>query len=631
MTSRATAYAELVLSDDIVAGRLVKAACQRHIDDLARDDLRYNQAEEDRLVAWYPKVGQLVEPADLAGQPTKLVPHQEFFFGQLRAWQKQMPDGSWGIRFNRALLLSGRGGAGKTASIGPYILYYIMCLNKGDPMPEAYVLAEQHPQTYPLMDHLWEQILRNEKVAPYFSMQQAHQRPLIITLDPKRNRKADPSRFSKGQIQRVGLSAKSGNAVRGPKPSLMVIEEGQSAKGWQTVKEFLYGSKNRPWPLVLTLSNAGHDKTTPLGVQYEEAEQGLLGKTALDDGFLPLIFESDLGEEVLAQDKELIEEELRKANPLYPVSPRPNFVWPKIEAAQKDPAQRVDVLNQVFCVWTEASEAWLTLETIMACEKEQMDIPSDARLFLGLDLSQRQDLTALAELYVWPEGRAIRGHCWLPLNQIDQKTEKDRVLYRSWAGEDPTDLNAWLTLTPGDTINYGSVVKYIEQLLQQPHPIVGIAGDQWKMKDLQQAMDLAGVGWTADHHRDGLYTVLHPQGIAGGGRLAEFAKLPPEERDKLAHAPLWMPKSLNVLEDWLLEKEIWLDKNPMLRWSLQSMEVKQDTQLNKFPVRAPSSGGKIDLAMAAVMASGLCDAWLDSEPQGELMDWIDLMRQARTA
>ena len=360
--SRATAYAQAVLNNKAPAGEFVRAACLRHMADLRRSDLLWDQAEEDCLHEWFPMCCQFLEPADLAGNPIKLAPHQSFFYGSLRAWKKQ-EFGQWRQRFRRALLMSGRGGAGKTASIPGFILYYLVGLNAQDPMPEVYATSELHPQCYGLMDALWQQIARNRELVGLFSRQLAQGHPHTLTL------RGDNEQFTEGTVRRVGLSSKSGDAVRGPKPSLVVVEEGQSASSYSVITELLYGAKNRPWPLVLTLCNAGTDKATPVGQEYDEAQEGLRGQAELDDDFFPLLYVSDEGEELLDLPDDEIEQELKKANPLWPVSPRPGFVWPEIRKGQSQPSKRVEVLNHFFGIWTATTTSWLSAQSYTACEK----------------------------------------------------------------------------------------------------------------------------------------------------------------------------------------------------------------------------------------------------------------------
>ena len=621
--SRATAYALAVLDGEIVAGELIRLAAQRHVDDLKRADLHYDQEEEDRLHAFYPNACQYLEPADLAGKPMELAPHQSFYFGQLRGWLKK--DGAeYRHRFKRGLCLSGRGGAGKTTSLAGLILYHALILNGQDPKPEVYLTAQQHQQMYDPMDALWLQITRNDTFAGLFRRQLDHGHPLLVRME-------DSAQFSPATIRRIALSSKAGEGVRGPKPSLLIVEEAQSVMDMHLLHELAYGAKNRPFPSVLWFGNAGHDLSTPLGVLFVEAQEGLREQHELDDAFLPAIYMSDRGEDLLDNPDEVIEEEVLKANPLFPISPRKGFVWDEVRAAQKNPARRNEVLNQLFGVWTSAATAWLPAEIMIQVESAQAP-PPDSRLFLGLDLSKSGDMSAIGEFYEYPDGEngLLKGHCWLPAGGMENRSKADQSRFKEWAGEHPAHLDGPLTITPGRKISYASMVAYLQRLLDQ-YEVVGMAADSTYLADFRDALAAAGVPFCtqADQAQTGeLIIVHHPQGIAGFQRLKEFNELSVAEQQKRVHAPLWFSRSLAITEEGLLEGYLLVEKQPLMRWTLQSVEIGSDTVGNRYVVRKPSTGGMIDLAVAGMMARGLADAWLDAPAQDNLYGaWLSGMQR----
>jgi len=117
-TAVARRYAEAVVAGDIPAGRWVRLACRRQIDDLARfkgkgSPFRFNPALTDRA-------GRPFTPADnvcgfierlphvkgpLAGQPIRLEPWQVFILTTVFGWVKL--DGK--RRFRRAYVEVPRG------------------------------------------------------------------------------------------------------------------------------------------------------------------------------------------------------------------------------------------------------------------------------------------------------------------------------------------------------------------------------------------------------------------------------------------------------------------------------------------------------------------------------------------
>ncbi len=84
MADPVTQYAEAVLAGEIVAGRLVRFACQRHIADLT-------DAKQKSLV-WHPELAQAAIdffPDSLIldnEKPFVLAPPQQFVVGSLFGW-----------------------------------------------------------------------------------------------------------------------------------------------------------------------------------------------------------------------------------------------------------------------------------------------------------------------------------------------------------------------------------------------------------------------------------------------------------------------------------------------------------------------------------------------------------------
>lgn len=81
----ATAYARDVAAGKVVAGRLVRLACERHLRDLKEGPargLRWNVEAANRAIQFFPDVLRLAE-GEWAGKPFTLEPWQCFIVGSL--------------------------------------------------------------------------------------------------------------------------------------------------------------------------------------------------------------------------------------------------------------------------------------------------------------------------------------------------------------------------------------------------------------------------------------------------------------------------------------------------------------------------------------------------------------------
>ena len=84
-----TQYALDVVEGRRVAGHLERLACQRHLNDLARQDTDafpyvFNEGRANRVYTWFSYCKHIEGP--LAGKPIKLLPFQLFDLGCVFGW-----------------------------------------------------------------------------------------------------------------------------------------------------------------------------------------------------------------------------------------------------------------------------------------------------------------------------------------------------------------------------------------------------------------------------------------------------------------------------------------------------------------------------------------------------------------
>ena len=101
---RTTAYARAVVSGRVVAGRLVRLACERHLRDRRegrRRGLRWNLRAAQAAIRFCELLVHY--KGEWAGQPFRLEPWQAFLVGSLFGWQRRDPEsGTWLRRFRIA-------------------------------------------------------------------------------------------------------------------------------------------------------------------------------------------------------------------------------------------------------------------------------------------------------------------------------------------------------------------------------------------------------------------------------------------------------------------------------------------------------------------------------------------------
>jgi len=111
-----TDYAESVLAGEIVAGQKVKWACQRHLDDLKRDDIYFDEQAANRMINFYKLTPHV--RGEWAGEPIVLEGWQEFIIGCLFGWKRN--DGT--RKYNEGYIQVARKN-GKSTLLAPVGIY----------------------------------------------------------------------------------------------------------------------------------------------------------------------------------------------------------------------------------------------------------------------------------------------------------------------------------------------------------------------------------------------------------------------------------------------------------------------------------------------------------------------------
>ena len=122
-------YAEAVVAGELVAGPHVRAACERHIRDLERKDLVFDEEKAERAIGFFPDVLRL-SAGEYEGVPFDLLLWQAFCVGSLFGWHTH--DGR--RRFRRGYLEIAKG-SGKSPLAGGIGL--LMTFADGEPRAES--------------------------------------------------------------------------------------------------------------------------------------------------------------------------------------------------------------------------------------------------------------------------------------------------------------------------------------------------------------------------------------------------------------------------------------------------------------------------------------------------------------
>lgn len=315
----------------------------------------------------------------------------------------------------------------------------------------------------------------------------------------------------------------------------------------------------RRQPLLFAITTAGFDRETVCWQQHRYAEQVLDGVIA-DDSYFPFIASLD------PDDNWTDETVWAKANPNIDVSVKVESLREQCAKATSLPAAQNAFRRLRLNQWTEQSERWIDIAIWDAC-KQPFNRASlkGKRCFGGLDLSSVRDISAFVLVFPpeidEPGPWYVQCRFWIPADNVRKRVEKDRVPYDVWIRE------GFVEATDGNIVDY-DVIRMRIQEDAAFFDIEEVAFDRWNATQLVTQLE-----------SDGITTIPFGQGFAS------------------------MSAPMREMETRIVGGELLHDGNPVLRWMMSNVAVKQDAAANMKPDKSRSTE-RIDGVAALAMAVG---------------------------
>lgn len=357
----------------------------------------------------------------------------------------------------------------------------------------------------------------------------------------------------------------------GIRPYCALIDEVHEHPDNSVIEMLRAGTKGNQQALIFEITNSGHDLVSVCGQEHEYSCQVASGEKKNDSWFSYVC--------ALDDDDDPFEDESCwiKANPLLGVSIHPEFIREQVEEARGMPSKEGLVRRLHFCQWTEGEEGWISRDAWMQIEHDlKIEDYVGEPCYCGLDLSYTKDLSAAA-LVFQPKPKQFDAFVffWKPKDGLQNAVKEDRRPYDLWA------KNGYLELTQGKVIK----LKPIGQ----------------KLADFQDRFDLQAVVYDNYRHRE-LVDDLTDLGI--DLPMSEH----PQGFRRTKGNPLWMPTSVQTLENAITEGRLRVCFNPLLRWNAASAVIREDpagTDNRIFDKR--KSRARIDGIVALAMGVGAAD------------------------
>jgi phage terminase large subunit-like protein len=427
-----TDYAERVLAGEIVAGRLVHLACERHLRDVDLGEHRglwFDEDEAQIVVEFFAGLrhskGRWGPQKNQPGQPFILEPWQIFVVCSIFGWKRA--DGT--RRFRRAHIELARKNGKTTLAAG--IGLYMLTMDD-EPGAEVYSAATKRDQA----KLCWTEARNMVRATPSLARR--------ILISDSRSNMAYAAANAK--FEPMGRDA---DTADGPNPHCGIIDELHAHPNRDMVDVLETGVGARQQPLILIITTAGYNQA---GIWFEKRSYAIrVVEQVVEDDEL-FVFIATLDEDDDWRDESV----WPKANPNLDVSVYRDTLRAACREAIESPEKQPALLTKQLNVPTNAARRWIDVITEWdPCDAEPEIKPGDG-CFVGIDIASTIDMSAALALFPRDSGLYdVACRFWRPAESVEEAERRDRVPYRLWAQQ------GYLTLVDGTMMDPAEIAEDI--------------------------------------------------------------------------------------------------------------------------------------------------------------------------
>lgn len=180
------------------------------------------------------------------------------------------------------------------------------------------------------------------------------------------------------------------------------------------------------------------------------------------------------------------EKAMKAANPALGDFLNAVEVRDQAETARRMPAREAAYRNLVLNQRVNTVNPLISRSVWIANGAAADEASFEGEIFMGLDLSARNDLTAAVSIAKSPDGKwDVEAKFFAPMQGLSDRAARDRQPYDVWARE------GFITLTPGSSIDYSYVAEWLVSYCAERN-VRSIKFDRWRMDVLKA--ELAKLG-----------------------------------------------------------------------------------------------------------------------------------------
>lgn len=502
----------------------------------------------ERNIAWIEQVCRIPE-GKFVGQPVKL-----------RSWQRDILLGIYDQPTRRAIISFGRKNAKTTLSA--FLLLLHLCGPEARANSQLFSAAQSRDQAAILFSLAAKTVRMSPDLNRYVTVRDTAKQLACGEL---------------GTLYRA-LSAEASTAY-GLSPVFVVHDELGQVKGprselYEALETACAAQES---PLSIVISTQAPTDADLLSVLIDDAKAEGDPRTRL------FLYTAPVEMDPFAA------ETIKLANPAFGDFQNAEEVLSMAEDARRMPSREAEYRNLILNQRVEVNNPFVSKAVWDACGGPVAG-NFDGPVYMGLDLSETSDLTALVMVSAIDGAWHVKPTFWLPEQGLYEKARSDRVPYDVW------HRDRMLETTPGASIEYEYVAARMRDVFDR-YDVRQVAFDRWNWRHFKPWLEKAGFS------EEEL------------GRFVEFGQ-----------GFASMSPALRDMESILLNGKLRHGGHPVLTMCAANSVTQTDPAGNR-KLSKSRSRGRIDGMVALCMALAVA-ATEDAEPQFDSV-YEQMAREAR--
>jgi phage terminase large subunit-like protein len=452
--SEAEQYARKVLSGEIIAGRLIKLACQRFLNDLKRDDIYFDKREAEKL-CWFAENHLRQWEGDWQGMPVKLELWQRFHLDQLFGWIRK----DTGTRRFTKFYLQVAKKNGKSSECA-WLADFHLFADERVKTPKVFTAANNEDQAKICVNMAGRTVEWSPDLAELVEQGEIKLSTYGSNITEVIHKGRDG--FIKALSKEGGdKKAKTSGGKHGINASLGLVDEFGMSPDHGASGSIATSMASRKERLMAYLTTAGFNMEGPCYSELRDQGIKTLEGTIVMDNYLPIIYELDNPKDETGKDMPITlqwllanEKEWYKSNPNLDVSVNREYLREMLQnAISLGGTTEVEVMTLNFNRWMESPEVFIPQEV---WDKNTHGFKEEDLLgqecYGGIELVGAKGMSSFCLIFPGVDLVAVKMYFWGPEDYFRNNTDRfDRL----------NDWKDYIKVDAGNTVENSFIIDWL--------------------------------------------------------------------------------------------------------------------------------------------------------------------------